>query len=270
MNPLIQMFAWQANATSATGTFQPASLPVFNEHNVGFSQTFANLLLPTLPPDHGVIIVNTGVGGTGFYDKNWVARTGPLATRSVRVVSALAAAFPAAFPGNHYTFHAMLWHQGELDAGDNRDNYHADYCTYLVDDMAALVDYFRASFVGASPSTPFINGGLLPYWVDTIGATGGVPAAIAALNTSRACTGTADSSVFAPFLPDGVTPNGDPNARSGVPPHSVIHFSAQQNIFLGFEFWRAYLAALKVTSPAASAATAACGGAVQPAVSKCG
>jgi len=147
---------------------------------------------------------------------------------------------------------------------------HADYCTYLATDLSALIDYFRASFPGASPSTPFVAGGLLPYWVDTIGATGGVPAALAALNTSRACTGTADSSVFAPFFPDGVTPNGDPNARSGIPPHSVIHFSATQAFFLGFEYWRAYLAAIKLTSVVPSAATAACAGAPQASVARCG
>lgn len=39
-------------------------VPLFNEHNVGFSQTFANLLLPTLPDDHGIVLLNTGVGGT--------------------------------------------------------------------------------------------------------------------------------------------------------------------------------------------------------------
>lgn len=39
-------------------------MPLFNEHNVGFSQTFANLLLDTLPEDHGIVLLNTGVGGT--------------------------------------------------------------------------------------------------------------------------------------------------------------------------------------------------------------
>ena len=51
--------------TQREGTFRPATVPLYNEVNVGFSQTFANLLLPTLPPDEGIILLNTGVGGTG-------------------------------------------------------------------------------------------------------------------------------------------------------------------------------------------------------------
>ena len=78
--------------------------------------------------------------------------------------------------------------QGEEDAGDNGANYHADYCTYLINDLAgelpcralscsllsrpserpyasaALIDFLRAGFPGATPATPFITGGLLPYW----------------------------------------------------------------------------------------------------------
>jgi hypothetical protein len=43
-------------------------VPLPGESNVAFSQTFANLLLQTLPDDHGVVLVNTGVGGTGFHE----------------------------------------------------------------------------------------------------------------------------------------------------------------------------------------------------------
>ena len=74
------------------------------------------------------VLVNTGVGGTGFHAHEWNAPDGPLAVQSVKVVNALAAAFPTALGGN-YSFHSMLWHQGEQDAGDNGDSYHADYCT---------------------------------------------------------------------------------------------------------------------------------------------
>ena len=167
-------------------------------------------------------------------------------------------------------FRAVLWHQGEEDAGDNGDKYHADYCTYLVADVSALVTFLRAAFPGGSNSTPFVNGGLLPYWQDAVaGGTGGVPAAIAALNTSRACTATADSRVFADYKPDG-SPNGDPNARSGVS-NDVIHFDATQNVFLGFEYWRAFLRATALTAPVPSAQTAGCPGAdVQTPVAACG
>ena len=80
--------------------------------------------------------------------------------------------------------------QGEEDAADNRQGYHAPYCHYLQDDMGALVDYLRAQFPGASAGTPFLDGGMLPYWVDAVNGTAGVMDAIYALNTSRPCTGT--------------------------------------------------------------------------------
>jgi hypothetical protein len=86
-------------------------------------------------------------------------------------------------------------HQGEEDAGDNRHSnpHQAGYCHYLQDDMGALIDFLRANFKGASAGTPFMNGGMLPFWVDSVSGTDGVMSAIYGLNTSRPCTGTADS-----------------------------------------------------------------------------
>ena len=267
--PLVQSFCWKASHGCTPGTFLPAQVPLVNEANVGFSQTFANLLLQTLPAGHGVVLVNTGVGGTGFHDGNWVVPNGKLVVQSISAMTAMAAALPSSLGGN-FTLDALLWHQGEEDAGDNRDNFHADYCTYLIADISALVTYLRSHFPGGSNSTPFVNGGLLPYWQDVVtGGTGGVPAAIAALNTSRACTATADSRVFADFKPDG-SPNGDPNARSGAS-GDVIHFDATHNVFLGFSYWRAFLRATALTAPVASAATNNCPGAdIQPPVAACG
>jgi hypothetical protein len=140
------------------GTFKPASVPLYNELNVGFSQTFANLLLPTLPADEGIVLLNTGVGGTGFSDGNWVVPNGRLTVRAIVAVEALKANITAAL-GGEYSFHTMLWHQGEEDAADNRKHYSATYCHYLLDDMAALIDHLRKEFPGASPGTPFIDGG---------------------------------------------------------------------------------------------------------------
>jgi hypothetical protein len=100
----IQSFNWQQ------GTFKPAAVPLSGENNVGFSQTFANLLLPTLPKDHGVIVMNTGVGGTGFSDGRWVVPDGDLTKQSISAVDKLAATLPSALGGS-YVFHAMLWHQ---------------------------------------------------------------------------------------------------------------------------------------------------------------
>jgi hypothetical protein len=163
----------------------------------------------------------------------------------------------------------MLWHQGEEDAGDNRVGCQAPFCTYLVDDLSALVDFMRASFPGASPTTPFIDGGLLPYWADVVNGTEGVSAAINALNSSRVCTGTADSRVFPDYLPDG-TPNGDPKYRSGAS-GDVIHFTATQQFLFGFQFWQAYTRAMALTRAVLNNQTSACpGSVVQAPVAFCG
>jgi len=103
------------------------NVPLFGEFNVGFSQTFANLLLPTLPADHGIVLLNTGVGGTGFIDGNWVVPNGPL--------------------------------------------------------------------------TVFLRLEIL--------AVRRLESALSAINTSRPCTGTANSRIFSDLMADGKTPNGE-------------------------------------------------------------
>jgi hypothetical protein len=215
LNPRIQMYCGTGNRCT-NNSFAVAQVPVYNELNVGFSLTFANLLLQTLPPNEGVVLTNTGVGGTGFgCDGEWVVPNGPLAVRSVAVMKALTAALPTALGGTFH-MHSMLWHQAECDGGDNRNDYSASYCTYLVPDISAIIDFFREEFPNATASTPFIAGGLLPFWVDNVpnNTALGVSTALEALNTSRACTGTASSRMFPDFNPDG-TPAGDPKYRSG-------------------------------------------------------
>lgn len=123
---------------SCKGTFKPAAVPLYNELNVGFSQTFANLLLPTLPADHGIVLLNTGVGGTGFSDGDWVVPNGRLTVRAIAAVEALRANLTSAL-GGEYSFHTMLWHQGEEDAADNRDHFSASYCHCEVLDAPLIV-----------------------------------------------------------------------------------------------------------------------------------
>ena len=93
----------------------------------------------------------------------------------------MAAAFQTGFGGVFYSLHSMLWHQGEQDAGDtDGDNYHASYCSYLMDDISTLLDYLRVNLPGATSTvTPFtIDGSLLPYWVDAVNGTADVESTI--------------------------------------------------------------------------------------------
>jgi hypothetical protein len=112
LTPNIQMFCWKSVQGCEIGSFSPAKYPVFNEANVGFSLTYANMLLQSLPSTDGVVLINTGVGGTGFQDGEWVVPDGPLVVQSIKAVSALAEALPQLLGGN-MSFHSLLWHQGE-------------------------------------------------------------------------------------------------------------------------------------------------------------
>ena len=263
LNNRIQNFDWKSSAPS----FDTATVPLVNELNVGFSQTFANLLLPTLPADQGIVLINTGVGGTGFRDNRWTVPDGDLTKNSIAQMTKLHVALPVVLKGT-YHLHSMLWHQGEDDAGDNHDHFNASYCHYLQDDMGVLIDYLRAQFPGASSGTPFMDGGMLPYWVDAVNGTTGVMSAIYALNTSRPCTGTADSRIFPDLFPGTKTPAGEPEHRSGVT-GDVIHFNATMATVMGHQYWAAYQRAMALDVVVPSSQTAACGG--DKAVSiKCG
>jgi hypothetical protein len=138
-----------------------------------------------------------------------------------------------------------------------------------VNNLATLVDFLRTSFPGAGPATPFITGGLLPYWQHNVkGGTGDVPVALASLNTSRVCTAHAAADL-SDFLPDGKTPNGDPKYLSGIS-NMVIHFTAHQAVTLGYQYWAAYQRAIQLTSVVPSSRTAGCSGPnAQPAVERC-
>lgn len=259
----IRMFCFNGRGCTK-GAFDAAKVPIYGESNVGFSQTYANLLLPTLPEGHGIVLVNTGVGGTGFSDGRWVVPDGPLTKNSIAAIDAIAAGVgPGGRLNGTYSFHSMLWHQGEEDAGDNRlppATHQASYCTYLETDLGALVDHFRTNFKGAAPGTPFMSGGMLPYWVDSVNGTEGVMSAIYAINTSRPCTGTADSRIFPDFKPGTQIPNGEPGHRSGIT-GDVIHFNASQAVEMGHQYFAAFTRAVALSNPVDSAKTKACGGA---------
>lgn len=162
---------------------------------------------------------------------------------------------------------ACISSQGEEDAGDNRQHFQASYCHYLEDDMGNLVDYLRDHFPGASAGTPFIDGGMLPFWVDAVNGTAGVMSAIYAVNTSRPCTGTANSRIFSDFFPGTHTPNGEPGHRSGIT-GDVIHFNATQAVLMGHQYFAAYRRAVTVNEVVHSARTDACG-TTSRSVSKC-
>jgi lysophospholipase L1-like esterase len=250
---MIQMYCWTVLIGCTPGTFAPAVVPLYGETNVGFAQTFANLLLPTLSPNHGIVLLNAGAGGTGFVTGQWsTSNTGDTA-QLISAAQALVTNLPSQLGGT-YVLEAILWHQGENDAGETNPSAHDSYCTYLKTYLSPFIDLLRASLPGASSTTPFIDAGLLPYWVSITPNASPVEQAIYAVNTSRLHTATADSNIFPVTCNGG--PCGDLIDRDGN--GVVIHFNASQAVAMGYQFYAAYGKAKQLTQLVSSATTAAC------------
>jgi len=135
-------------------------------------------------------------------------------------------------------FEAILWHQGEEDAGDNPSRYSASTSTYLFDDLLPLINRFRnTSYIPSTSSNlPVVVGQLLPEWLFNVSwpsRAAGVGKALTLVNTTYAYTGFADSVDL-----EGCTV---PGHGSGID-NSVIHFTAASQRIFG----RRYLAALQL------------------------
>ena len=93
--------------------------PCAGNSHVSFPRSFARSLLPTLPADDVVFLVPAGIGGTGFVDNTWTAYTGNGFVQAVARLDATWRLLHADKRWQQYniTFSAILWHQGEDDAG---------------------------------------------------------------------------------------------------------------------------------------------------------
>lgn len=245
--PRIQMFCGTGSGCSAN-TFAPASVPLYNEMNVGFSQSFANTLLPSLAANQGIILVNGAVGGTGFSNGYWFTTNQGLTANAITMTNNLMASVAGAIGGTP-VFSGIFWQGGEADAGDN--SFSDTYCHYLNSDLTPMLTFLLGNINGATASTPIVTGGMLPYWVNVrVPAASSVQSALYAINTTMAHSATADSSILANYLPGGV-PNGDPDQLSGGSGDSgaVIHFNATEAVLMGQQYYKAYLVAKSLSSP---------------------
>ncbi len=244
------MFCWSSSLNCTSGTFAPASVPLYNEQNVGFSQSFAALYLTMLPANHGIVLVNTAVSGTGFYGGNWFTSNQGLTAQMLTALNFASSSIGTQLGGTPQ-FDLFLWHQGEEDAGDNGAGYSAPCWYYLRNDIGPFIDFVRANSPGASPTTPFVVGGLLPYWLSQVSGAHGVEIALYTINATRAYTATADSSIFPNYLPNSI-PDGDPgvlSAYNGL----VMNFNATQAVVMGQQFFNAYQQAVVLTTPTTAA-----------------
>jgi len=122
---------------------------------VGFSVTVArSWAANNLSAGRSILIINCARGGTSFSGGTWV--TGGIGTQWCLNRTTLA----FSFPGTHRLI-AVLWHQGESDAINSViPATHAN-------NLMTLIAYVRATFPGASGSTPWIAGRLPATWLGT-------------------------------------------------------------------------------------------------------
>jgi len=134
------------------GTFQLAQEKVQkNGIQSNFALNFARHYIGDgmLDEDRKLLILRTAVGGTGFSDHRWKS-TDDLYLRMMDMVKTVLALNP------ENRLKALLWHQGETDAG-NQVTFE-----YYYEHITALVDHVRTAF--SVPTLPFIAGDFVPLW----------------------------------------------------------------------------------------------------------
>ena len=137
--------------------------------HVSFSRSFARSLVLTLPADDVVFLVPAGISDTGFVDGTWAAYTGRGFIQAVALLDATWRLLHADKQWQQYniTWSAILWHQGEKDAGDNWGGpYFANTTYYLTHDIIPMIAAFRNTTLVpySRPTLPFVVGQLLPSW----------------------------------------------------------------------------------------------------------
>jgi len=127
------------------GATQLDHVPTTSAGEMGLAMQFA-IDYAAANPGVDLVFLPEADGGTGFQGGHWtVDGTDNQYDWAVTRANALFAANPT------FQFKAILWHQGEVDAGN------PDYA----DQLDALIEGFRADIAAASPDTPFILGQLL-------------------------------------------------------------------------------------------------------------
>ncbi len=115
---------------------------------VGFSLTFAKLYQKSIENKHAILIIPCGMDNTGFDGEGW-HKGDFLFDDAVKRINYVFKKYPKS------KLIGILWHQGEKDIGYK--NYQRDLDTFIVQ--------FRKD-IGGNSHTPFILGGMVPYWVD--------------------------------------------------------------------------------------------------------
>lgn len=164
---------WQyAGSGSYQGQVIVAVDPLWHEAQgvgVGHAMAFARKYVRTVPANRRVLLVPSAHSNTGFNNINdpsgcWLHDHGGTAKDLTKYAVAQANAALALDPGNRLV--AILWHQGEADAGIlTTTQYQAD--------LDGLIAYLRANITGAA-NVPFVLGQMLPEGIIATPARAGI------------------------------------------------------------------------------------------------
>ena len=246
----------------------PIQAPCVSAHGISFARPFARSLLATLPASDLIVLVQTAIGGTGFFDGTWTAYTGGGFKAAVaRLQHAWTLLQGSEWAGYNVTFDVTLWHQGEDDAGDNFHAYNASTSVHLYQNVLPLIAALRNTSLlpFTRPSLPFVCGQLLPQWVNNAShpERAGVRDALALVTQVAYIHSHADHSTAPTSLPltscfvtcarvqyaayTGFAESqgllGDPLYRSGWD-NAVIHFTGRSQRIFGRRYFAGYQAAL--------------------------
>lgn len=212
---------------------------------IGFHLTYAKQVLATLPSNRKILVVRTGVGGTGFSTADsWLAQNNPsvaagktnLYQQSIDMSNlGMSKSVGSAGLEANNVLHSILWSQGESDTSFGAatgENPTALTTSQYTSDMIDLVNGFRTSITGANSKTPFINCGMCPAWRNTSGVTDptkfdAIETAIEGIHSVINYSGTASSA--------GLTGQTD-NVMG------TVHFNVNDHHTLGANYWSVYQA----------------------------
>lgn len=200
-NPRVQQWSRANTIIPASEHLEHHDFLSVSDKSVGMGAAFGRAYVETLPAQRNVLLVPTAHGGTLLVNGPWSPGGSLFEDAVTRVEAALASGDEDG--GNCVA--AVLWHQGESDAGR-----HVDQET-LQSAWTGMIDTLRTR-VPATAQAPVVLGEFTPVWIENNEELAApILAAIRAIPASVPFTAVAPS--------DGLSTNS-------AGPGAVVHFDA--------------------------------------------
>lgn len=151
-DPKIKQVGRYDNDLQIIPAIEPLAHHATAPNRIGFAMTFATLYKENLlAPDRKILLIPCGKGGTGFESKDWNPGD-PLYEDAIKRTNYILENYPNA------TLKGILWQQGEKDVNLKSKHYQ--------ENLDTMIFHLRKDIKLASINTPFLMGGMVPYWVN--------------------------------------------------------------------------------------------------------